>query len=438
MLTAALVRQPKDTDALLQRASIYLMTRRTDAAEKDLDRALHLRNDSAQAHYLMSMVHAARGSVPNQRQELSEALRLQPTLLVARLQLARVLLATGSAQASLDLMKAKDVPQSSVPVIVAENWALIALKRNDEARKQLDRVLASARQPEALVQDASLKMERKDYAGARASLNEELDRAPDDLRALNLLASTYAAEKQPAAALQAVRERVAKNPKSAPMQLFLAEILMANHQNTAARTALAAAKAANPRYTPADVILARLDFAEGRADQAAQTLSGVLTQQPDNVNARMLLAAIHETKGNGAGAIEDYKKVLETQPGNVLALNNLAFELSKKNEQSDLDEALKYARKGAELAPDAPAVENTLGWVLYRKGLYSMAIPHLEKAASREPNARRECHLAMAYLQVGDKERGQRSLLAAMKLDPNLPEIKNAQLLLNQMQNGGR
>ena len=439
MLTAALTRQPKDTDALLQRASIYLTTRRTDAAEKDLDRALHLRNDSAQAHYLMSMVHAARGSVPNQRQELSEALRLQPTLLAARLQLARVLLATGSAQASLDLLNAADEAQKkSLPVIAAQNWALIALKRNDEARKQVDRVLASARLPELLVQDAYLKMERKDYAGARASLNEELDRVPDDLRALNLLASTYAAEKQPAAALQAVRERAGKNPKSAPMQLFLAEILMANHQNAAARTALAAAKAANPRYTPADVILARLDFAEGRADQAAQTLSGVLTQQPDNVNARMLLAAIHETKGNGAGAIEDYKKVLETQPGNVLALNNLAFELSKKNEQSDLDEALKYAQKGAELAPDAPAVENTLGWVLYRKGLYSMAIPHLEKAASREPNARRECHLAMAYLQLGDRERGQRSLLAAMKLDPNLPELKNAQLLLDKTQNGGR
>jgi Flp pilus assembly protein TadD len=218
------------------------------------------------------------------------------------------------------------------------------------------------------------------------------------------------------------------------LQLFLAEVLMANRQNAEARAALAAAKAANPRYTPADLILARLDFAEGRTDQAAQTLSGVLTQQPDNVSARLLLATIHEAKGNGAVAIEDYKKVLETQPNNILALNNLAFDLSKKD--PDLDEALKYAQKGAELAPDAPAVENTLGWVLYRKGLYSMAIPHLEKAVSREPNARRECHLAMAYLRVGDKERGQRSLLAAMKLDPNLPEIKNAQLLLDKMQSG--
>jgi len=436
MLTAALARQPKDTDALLQRAAIYLMTRRTDAAEKDLDKVLHLRNDSAQAHYQMSMVHAARGSVSNQRQELGEALRLQPTLLAARLQLAHVLLATGSAQASLDLLMAKDVPQNSAPVIAAENWAWIALKRNDEARKQVDRVLASARLPELLVQDAYLKIERKDFAGARASLNEELDRVPDDVRALNMLASTYVAEKQPAAALKAVRERVAKKPDSAPLQLFLAEVLLANRQNADARAALAAAKAANPRYTPADLILARLDFAEGRADQAAQTLSGVLKQQPDNVGARMLLAAIHEAKGNGAGAIEDYKKVLETQPGNVLALNNLAFDLSKSGRQPDLDEALKYAQKGAELAPDAPAVENTLGWVLYRKGLYSMAIPHLEKAASREPNARRECHLAMAYLQLGDKERGQRSLLAAMKLDPNLPEIKNAQLLLDKMQSG--
>jgi tetratricopeptide (TPR) repeat protein len=436
LVTAALTKHPKDTDALLQRAGIYLLTRRTDAAEKDLDRVLHLRNDSAQAHYLMSMVHGARGSTLNQRQELGQALRLQPGLLAVRLQLARVLLATGSAQASLDLLTAKESPQNNTLVIVAENWALIGLRRYDEARKQVDRALAVVRLPELLVQDAVLKKELKDYAGARTSLTEELNRAPEDLRALNLLVSTYADEKHPAAAIQAVRERSAKFPNSAPLQLFLAQVLMSNHQNAAARTALAAAKAANPQFTPADLILARLDFSEGRVDEAAKALSGVLTQQPDNVGARMLLAAIHETKGNDAGAIEDYKKVLQSQPGNVLALNNLAFELSKNHDQ--LDEALKYAQKGAELAPETPAIENTLGWVLYQKGLYSMAVPHLEKAASREPNARRECHLAMAYLQLGDQERGQQYLTAAMKLDPNLPEIKTALRILDQKQSDKR
>jgi tetratricopeptide (TPR) repeat protein len=175
-----------------------------------------------------------------------------------------------------------------------------------------------------------------------------------------------------------------------------------------------------------------LNASEGHVNEAANTLSQVLAQNPQNVPGRLLLASIDDARGNRAAAIDGYKKILETQPANVLALNNLAFDLSKSDDQ--LDEALKYAQKGVELAPDAPSVENTLGWILYRKGLYSMALPHLERAATKEPSALRVCHLAMVYLEMGDQEHGQQSLLAAMKLNPNLPELKDAQRLLDKKQ----
>ena len=114
----------------------------------------------------------------------------------------------------------------------------------------------------------------------------------------------------------------------------------------------------------------------------------------------------------------------------MLFRSNLAYDLAEYRNQSD--EALKYAQKAAELAPDAPAVENTLGWVLYRKGLYSLALPHLEKAADKEPSARRKCHLAMAYLKMGDQDRAQKNLNAALKLDPSVPEIRTAQQMFEE------
>jgi tetratricopeptide (TPR) repeat protein len=229
-----------------------------------------------------------------------------------------------------------------------------------------------------------------------------------------------------------VREYAARHPKSAPVQQFLANLYLSNSQRAEARTALMAAKAANPKFMQADLALAELDAAEGHMNEAAKSLSGLLAQNPQNLSARFLLAAVEDSRGNRTAAVDDYKKILEAQPANVLALNNLAYDLAEYGSQPD--EALKYAQKAEELAPDKAAIENTLGWVLYHKGLYSMALPHLEKAAEQDPTARHKCHLAMAYLKMGDQERGQKTLAAAMKLDPTIPEIKTAQQILDDMQ----
>ena len=438
LVTAAINKSSKEVDARLLRASIYLATGRPDEAQKDLAVALHFQNDSFQAHYLMAQVHQARGAATQQRQELGEVLRLRKDHLPARIQLSRALLGVGSAKAALDVMDDKAVlPQQKnvLAYLVQRNWALIQLNQSAEARKEVDRGLAQLRAPDLLFQDAYLKYGQKDYPATRASLVEALNKSPEDLRMLRLLVATFAAEKKPAAAIPVVQQYAALRPKSAPLQQFLAELLAAHGQRAQARAALQAAKAANPKFTPADLELAQLDIAEGKLNDAAKTLSGLLAQNAANVPARFLLAGVEEMRGDHAAAMNDYRKVIEAQPNSVAALNNLAFNLAEYANQPD--EALKYAQKAAELAPEAPAVENTLGRVLYHKGLYSMALLHLEKAADKEPNALRKCHVAMAYIRIGDQERGQKNLNAALKMDPNIPEIRAVQQMLDNM-HGGR
>ncbi|HXI38634.1 MAG TPA: tetratricopeptide repeat protein [Bryobacteraceae bacterium] len=433
LLTAALARNSKDFEALLQRSAIYLTLGRVDDAEKDLTSALHFHSDSPEAHFLMAKLHQARGASANQRQELGEALRLRPEYLQPRIQLAQVLISSGAAQAALDLMNAREVQpyRNNLAFLVARNWALLAVHQYAEARKEVDRGLAAVRAPNLLLQDAYLKLDEKNYSAARASLAEALNRSPEDLRVLRLIVGSYAAQKQPAEGARMVQEYARQHPKSAPVQQFLAELLMADGHRAEARTALMAAKAADPKFTRADLALAQLDIAEGHVNEAAQRLSTLLAQNPKNPPAQLMLAGIEDSRGNRTAAIGGYKKILETQPDNLLVLNNLAYDLAENKEQQD--EALRYAQKAAELAPDAPAVQNTLGWVLYHKGLYSMALPHLEKAADKDPTARHKCHLAMVYLKMGDQKNGEENLAAAMKLDPNIPEIRAAQQIMDNM-----
>ena len=53
-VAAALKRNPKDTDALLQRAELRLQSGKPDEAETDVKEVLHFKADSAQAHFVLA------------------------------------------------------------------------------------------------------------------------------------------------------------------------------------------------------------------------------------------------------------------------------------------------------------------------------------------------------------------------------------------------
>src|ERR1039458_4559257 len=100
-------------------------------------------------------------------------------------------------------------------------------------------------------------------------------------------------------------------------------------KTTEARAALEAAKKADPKSTIADMALARLDVIQGSMDPARQHLAAVLAAQPQNTAARFLLGEIAEKTGDRTGAIAQYRAVVAIDHNSTMALNNLAYMLSK-------------------------------------------------------------------------------------------------------------
>ena len=425
VLTAALKKNQLDADALLQRARIYLGTRKFAEAQADLNRVLHFRSNSAEAHYLLSKVEQGRGHGAIRQQELGETLKQDPRYAPARVELAQSLIAANSAQTALELLDQAPTDQkNSVALIAQRNWALIALARNADARKGVDQVLAAAKYPEAQLQDAVLKLQQKDYAGARTAAEEELKGAPDDSRALNILVQSYAAQKQMPAAVQKVRDYAAGRPKSAQVQEFLGQLLASSGDRMGARKAFEGAKAADASLVGPDVALAELDAGEGKRDEARKRLSALVSAHPDSLAGQVLWAQVELDDGKNAAAIDHFRKALALDEKNAGVLNGLAYLLA---DNGQADEALKYAQQAKELAPDNPAVDDTLGWTYYKKGLYSMAVTQLESATAKGDSARRRYHLAMAYLKAGDANRGRQAFQMALKMDPKLPEAQAAQ-----------
>ena len=438
ILTAALKANPNDTDALLQRSEISLRAGNQGEAESDLVRVLHQRADSAPAHFLLGRIFQLRGDALRQRAELSEALRLSPTFLEARVELARHFNASGLPKTALELVNAAPGGQKkNGAIIVQRNWALLYTGDFPAAAQGIRDALKLSRAPEFLLQDAAWKLSQKDYSGVRASASEVLKKNPQELRALLLLALSYREQKQPETALRTIKEHAAQNPKSAPVQHFLGEWLMASNSPAEARAAFMAAKAADPGFAPAVMQLARLDISEGKLDSARPVLTGMLaSDDAKGVLARLLLGKVDIQSGNRAAALDRYRKVLETDRQNIVALNNLAYLLADFANQPD--EALTYAQRAVELAPENADTGGTLGWVFYRKGLYPNALKYLQAAVARDGQAStenaaiRKYHLAMTYWKLGDQKRAVETLLSALKTNPKLSEAQMARELLGQ------
>lgn len=421
LLAAALKRKPKDTDALLQRAELYFRTGNPRDAETDLREVVRFKPGSAAAHFVLAEVYSATGSKESQRQELNEAVRLDPGMLAARVALARFFLASNQAKAALDLLDQTPSQQKALPAVIAErNWALLANGNTKELRRVLDSALKTGGSPDLLVQDAILKMREGDFAGAQTAAEAVLARNPEDARAARLAADSYAAQKQPQKALARLVELARSHSQSAPLQDLLGQWYLTRGQLPEARQAFESAKAADREFVQADLAMAGLDQAEHHTGAARQRLLAILTIDPGNVRALTMLAGLEGEAGNRAESIKRYRAVLDVDSANLLALNNLAYTLAFDNP----DEALKYAQQAGEIAPGNAFVEDTLGWVYYRKGIYSTAVSYLKRAVEKEPTPKREFHLAMSYLKTGQPGLGQTTLRSALQKDPHLAETE--------------
>jgi tetratricopeptide (TPR) repeat protein len=257
-------------------------------------------------------------------------------------------------------------------------------------------------------------MER-DYSGSRAAAEEVLKQNPEDVQAGHVVVETYVVQKQRAQAGEKLAKVVAARP-NAPLQQLMGQWDLNVGNLAAARKAFEAAKAADPKYLRADLALSEVDVREKRLDAAKQRLTESVKAHPRNIAGLLMLAGLEAESEDRMDAISRYRAVLDIDGSNVAALNGLAYELT----YTSPDEALPLAQRAVELAPGDAAVHETLGWVFFRKAIYSSAVTQLKEAVAKQPTPRRQFHLGMAYLKTGEQRLGQMMVQAALQKAPAL------------------
>jgi Flp pilus assembly protein TadD len=114
-------------------------------------------------------------------------------------------------------------------------------------------------------------------------------------------------------------------------------------------------------------------------------------------------------------------KALEVNPRFAPAANNLAYLLSEQG--GDGERALQLAQVAREVAPEDPHVADTLGWILYKRGVHQRAVTLLQEAAQKLPeHPTVQYHLGMAAAKAGDPATARRALTAAVASPAAFPE----------------
>jgi len=164
-------------------------------------------------------------------------------------------------------------------------------------------------------------------------------------------------------------------------------------QLAAARELLGAVRALpDPqRSEQAWLIETELLYGAERGDQALDLYNDALVEMPGS-SALLYGRAMTAVRMDRIELAEqDLRTLIQRDPDNALALNALGYTLSDRTDRQR--EAYRLIERALALAPDNPAILDSMGWVLYKLDRPDQALPYLERAVDGDFNPEIVAHI---------------------------------------------
>ena len=355
---------------------------------------------------------------------LNEAIAANPDFIPAAILLAQLNLRTGNAPLVVDSMKKlleKHPNTGEARLLLADAYRILG--RLDEAAQIFrDQIRIAPQEPQAYIALGIILRQQKKTDEARSTFEHALELAPQSALAVVQLVDLEIAAGNLDKAFQLTQQQVSRNPGSALAHVLQGKVYATQRNWDAAEAALNKSLALDPGLISAYDMLASVYLTQNKLPQATQQLESLVKRTPKNVRALMTLAMACEKLGNFGRARTAYEQALAQTPDFPAALNNLAY--LDAEHFNELDRAYDLAHKASTLQPDNPAVNDTLGWVLYKKGDYAQAVRFLQESAAKSPNELQVLyHAGMAQYMMGQKDAARADFEQALNLSPD-PSLK--------------
>ena len=401
-------------------AQMDLIAKKPDDARKRYESVLAKEPKNVQALLAIAELQARSGAKPDEiAAQIGKAIAAAPSEAAPRLALIglhvrskdnqKALTAVQEALAAIpDRPELLDVAGQVYQLNGDTNQALATYGR-------LANLLPTAAHP--YLRMAEVQVAAKNKEGARNSLNKGLSLQPDSLPMQRALIMLDVDDKQFDAALAKARDIQKKQPKLNAGHVLEGDIHVINkawaQAATAYRAGLKAAPATDLAQRLHTVLL--LDSKTGEANAFADSW---LKSHPKDNAFRLFLAESANKRKDYAGAAAHYRNLLAVQPNNPALLNNFAWSLGQMKDPK----ALGYAEQANKLAPNQPAIMDTLGVLLVEQGNIERGLDLLTKALQLAPEAHAvRLNYAQALLKAGKKAEAKEELETLAKLGEKFP-----------------
>jgi len=297
---------------------------------------------------------------------------------------------------------------NSVRITEAAGIALLTAGEVNQAISTFNKLVqAQPKSPTALMRLAQAQAAAKDVNGAIESLKKAQALEPNSPRANGMMAEVLASAGRYDEALAEARKLQTRTPDSSGGFSLEGDIFTAQKRYKEAERLYNEAIRRDAQNTMLFSKLYRIVELDGRPDDAQGYAAKWLQSHPQDINARIFLAERYLQQQDYKNATRYYKMVMDIDPNHVAALNNLAWVAGQAKDPN----ALAYARKAHELAPNNPAVLDTLGMLLVEKGEAVKGLPYLEQAFKMAPQSP-EIHFnyVAALNKAGKKDAARREL----------------------------
>ncbi|NDY94590.1 tetratricopeptide repeat protein [Wenzhouxiangella limi] len=218
--------------------------------------------------------------------------------------------------------------------------------------------------------------------------------------------------------------RVRSGPQADRAMIRRAVLLAADDRLPEARELLKLARDTEQRDQRERAYLVEVELL-GEHDQHAQALellSDALRETPDSVGLLYARAMIAVNTDNLDLAEQDLRRIIRIDGDNAMALNALGYTLTDRTSRHS--EAYRLIRRALELAPEEPAILDSMGWVYFRLGEPESALPYLERAFAGDDNPEIAAHLAEVLWHLDQTERAGEMLREARIRHPDNSDLK--------------
>jgi len=427
ILDGVLKENPSDDQAKAMRAALLIETgnpKDVQIAVEELQAVVAHMPANPVLRFNLGRAQMVLGHIEQARTQFLEAAKLQKDYIAPRLALAQLnyYYRHDWGQALQYSDEALQIDPRNLNARLMRSTALAAVGNKEQARKELGETIKEyPNSREAHVQIGLLDLDEKRYQDAENEYRQLYQQNPDEIRAIQGLAETYAKEGQVPKAIDLLQKELAKHPERIEIRMMLGNLAFRTKNYDLAIQDYRELLKSRPNAGDVLVLLGETYRLKGDFKSAREAFDKAVALRPNDPIPHLRLALLLDQEGNRAVARPVYEQVLKIEPDNAVALNNVAYMMAEGGE--DLDQALSLAQRAKQKLPDSPDVADTLGWIYIKKNLSDQAIRVYNDLVAKQPNRSTfRYHLGMALYQKGDKVQARKELQTALQNHPSKDE----------------